>query len=297
MTLDEALEALELGDEILPKQAMQYVLDTWEAALPALLRRLDAYNAGEDRTEGNATALFFFLHLCGEKAESRVTPGLYRLLADPEGAEDVLGDGLGATLSGILVSTFDGVVAGLKGVVEAPLADDMARGTALDAMAYLARTGRLAGAEMHAYLLELYDRMQPREAHTVWVNWVDAVAALGHADLSPQAEDLFAGGFIDKTWMSPHHFHDDLALTAADPTGMAVFTARRVAPFSDAIGTLGGWYGFSAAARRERLRKEEREARLALGVTAPRAHRNIGRNEPCPCGSGKKYKKCCLVAA
>lgn len=23
---------------------------------------------------------------------------------------------------------------------------------------------------------------------------------------------------------------------------------------------------------------------------------NIGRNEPCPCGSGKKYKKCCMVA-
>jgi tetratricopeptide (TPR) repeat protein len=23
---------------------------------------------------------------------------------------------------------------------------------------------------------------------------------------------------------------------------------------------------------------------------------NIGRNEPCPCGSGKKYKRCCLHA-
>jgi tetratricopeptide (TPR) repeat protein len=23
----------------------------------------------------------------------------------------------------------------------------------------------------------------------------------------------------------------------------------------------------------------------------------IGRNDPCPCGSGKKYKKCCLNAA
>jgi len=21
---------------------------------------------------------------------------------------------------------------------------------------------------------------------------------------------------------------------------------------------------------------------------------DIGRNEPCPCGSGKKYKKCCM---
>ena len=23
------------------------------------------------------------------------------------------------------------------------------------------------------------------------------------------------------------------------------------------------------------------------------ADRKVGRNEPCPCGSGKKYKKCC----
>ena len=24
-----------------------------------------------------------------------------------------------------------------------------------------------------------------------------------------------------------------------------------------------------------------------------RAEKKVGRNEPCPCGSGKKYKKCC----
>ena len=23
--------------------------------------------------------------------------------------------------------------------------------------------------------------------------------------------------------------------------------------------------------------------------------KNVGRNDPCPCGSGKKYKKCCLL--
>ncbi len=23
---------------------------------------------------------------------------------------------------------------------------------------------------------------------------------------------------------------------------------------------------------------------------------NVSRNDPCPCGSGKKYKKCCLIA-
>ena len=23
-------------------------------------------------------------------------------------------------------------------------------------------------------------------------------------------------------------------------------------------------------------------------------HKKVGRNDPCPCGSGKKYKKCCI---
>ena len=33
---------------------------------------------------------------------------------------------------------------------------------------------------------------------------------------------------------------------------------------------------------------------LDLDVTLPiTAERKPGRNEPCPCGSGKKYKKCC----
>jgi len=32
----------------------------------------------------------------------------------------------------------------------------------------------------------------------------------------------------------------------------------------------------------------------AMGDSAPMAADQVGRNEPCPCGSGKKYKKCCL---
>ncbi len=31
--------------------------------------------------------------------------------------------------------------------------------------------------------------------------------------------------------------------------------------------------------------------------TVHRKEAKVGRNEPCPCGSGKKYKKCCGKAA
>jgi preprotein translocase subunit SecA len=31
--------------------------------------------------------------------------------------------------------------------------------------------------------------------------------------------------------------------------------------------------------------------------TVVREGEKVGRNDPCPCGSGKKYKKCCGVTA
>ena len=53
-------------------------------------------------------------------------------------------------------------------------------------------------------------------------------------------------------------------------------------------------------AREEARRKAKQEQDLvfssgdsAPGSTKKRASAKVGRNDPCPCGSGKKYKKCC----
>jgi len=37
------------------------------------------------------------------------------------------------------------------------------------------------------------------------------------------------------------------------------------------------------------------ETENGKGVTVRREGRKVGRNDPCPCGSGKKYKKCCML--
>ena len=54
--------------------------------------------------------------------------------------------------------------------------------------------------------------------------------------------------------------------------------------------------------RQQRWLKEDREQeqkRFDQGNWRPvktyvREQPKIGRNDPCPCGSGKKYKKCCM---
>ncbi|NLW34633.1 preprotein translocase subunit SecA [Syntrophorhabdus aromaticivorans] len=48
-------------------------------------------------------------------------------------------------------------------------------------------------------------------------------------------------------------------------------------------------------AKEEELTREQPVMLFNLGEDAPqeRKEKKIGRNDPCPCGSGKKYKKCC----
>ena len=58
---------------------------------------------------------------------------------------------------------------------------------------------------------------------------------------------------------------------------------------------------FSARVKTESEVKRERVAEGIVATTAgdgtvkkqPRKVQKIGRNDPCPCGSGKKYKQCC----
>jgi SEC-C motif-containing protein len=50
-----------------------------------------------------------------------------------------------------------------------------------------------------------------------------------------------------------------------------------------------------AVIHRERslFEREDGEWRFVSGGAIPAVSQKIGRNEPCPCGSGKKFKKCC----
>ena len=54
---------------------------------------------------------------------------------------------------------------------------------------------------------------------------------------------------------------------------------------------LMGIYRYFGPLRKEQAMQDED----VQPTTYQRDSEKIGRNDPCPCGSGKKYKKCCLV--
>ena len=81
-------------------------------------------------------------------------------------------------------------------------------------------------------------------------------------------------------------------------------SSRQVFPdllrgFLDYVATTGS---FLEAARwsdyvtqiESRYLESFRDDGSVKGETVRKPHESVGRNDPCPCGSGKKFKKCCM---
>jgi uncharacterized protein len=298
MDVEVALRAFASAGHDLPREAMRWALDNWDEAAPGLLGALERFADGTDRSEEAANALFFILHLAGERRETRAFAPLCRLAKEADVLEAVMGDGVTTTLKRILVSTYDGDLDILKGMIEAAEAEEYVRAGALQVLAYLAATGRVDREEAEAYLLRLYDTMEPQHENFVWSGWALAIALLGLEPSSGIIRQAFARGLIDPRVMRYDDFRRDLARTLADPERLAGFKYGRIAPLEDAIGELSGWYAFSDAFKRDQERRAAGTGGLGLAPCAPQPSINplkaVGRNDPCPCGSGKKFKKCCL---
>jgi preprotein translocase subunit SecA len=59
---------------------------------------------------------------------------------------------------------------------------------------------------------------------------------------------------------------------------------------------LRRWQELNKSAPKGSQTEIDSESKEKGTVKVPPVRSNkVGRNEPCPCGSGKKYKKCCLL--
>ena len=296
-SLDSIVHELARAGDDLPRDAMQRSLENWtETALP-LLAVLEAYADGEDRSEHATNAVFFILHLVGQARERRAFPAICRLARDAEALERALGDGISVTLPGILIGTFDGELERLKELIQNEHVDEIVRADGFDALTYLTATGAVPLETTAAYLRDLHGEMQPQEMSFAWYGWQKSVALLGLEDLQPLVAAAFDRGLIDPTVTDFGCFLQDLRIARASDNILALLAEQHIAPLDDAVAELSKWHAFSEEHKREKA------GASAGGCVSEFWHaqepvvnpfRAVGRNDPCPCGSGKKFKRCCL---
>jgi len=228
---------------------------------------------------------------------------------DEDTLEAVLGDSVTESYGRCLASVCDGDLAPLKQLFEDTRASVWARGAALDALVGLAVEGEASRDSVVQYLAAQGDvqasRLRKPGAACDSVDLIDwivsAACDLVATELKERIQNWFDDNLIDTTVTNKRWV--DFCMSG-DFDGYPNTLFKGLTGFvRDVEDEMRGWAGFeddlppSDTVKRVTADASPARANYYTPPIEPvvRTSPKIGRNDPCPCGSGKKYKKCCGV--
>ena len=298
MTIPEILNALEPYTGHFPMEAMKAAIEQREAITPELLRVVEAVaeNPAEVAKRKDYMLTVFALYLLAQFREKRAYPAIVKMFCAPgETSYELVGDTVTEGLKQIFASVYDGNPAPLHGLIENEEADEFVRDAAINAVVLLERTDQMPRAEVVEYFRSLFRRKLQREHSYAWDGLVCAVADLPAPELLEEVRQAYAEGLVDESVADLEGIERDMAAPKA--------SHRQRSPLiTDAIGDMERWACFHPEDTGPTKPLQPPVPVPPLPPPAPAEYLppkpiirepKIGRNDPCPCGSGKKYKKCC----
>lgn len=281
-------EAVARRDEIVP-----ILLETLEA----IDRNPEPWLADEGRI-GHVHAMY----LLALFQETRAYPPLVRIFSRPgEFPFDLAGDVVTQDLGRILASVSGGDLSGMAALIENEQANEYVRSVALDGMVSLVATGQRSRDEVMAYFFQLFQKLE-RKPGAHWDGLANVCADLWPEEAIKELRHAYEDGLVDTDSIAWEDVEDALKM------GMEA-TMRRARWREPLISDLArdmSWMQCFQKSDQDYEMKEEFEdefeaippeflsseyATMPIRRTAPK----VGRNETCPCGSGKKFKRCCGV--
>jgi hypothetical protein len=281
--------------ERLPREALKAASAQRDEMLPLFLNEIETYLARGPASRPEPTPLFFIFHLLGEWREKTAYRPLARLLRLPEHEIDtIFGDGITSTTHRVMAAVCDGDPEPLSEVFLDPHAEQFIRSRMCEALAMVTLRGELDRALASRILRDAFMEMQPQAQNFVWFGWQSAIAMLGFSDLKTLVKRAFDRAFIDSYVLEFDHFEQDLRRGIerfGEPPDDHEYTL-----VGDTIDELSHWYCFSDQySEDQEQRRRQAEVNCVGSEPLQNPFKGIGRNDPCPCGSGKKFKRCCLA--
>ncbi|PCI45342.1 MAG: hypothetical protein COB41_01750 [Proteobacteria bacterium] len=293
------------------KEEFESILNNKAALLPLLLTEVDSFIESPSHVEGygetyirHTLAIFLLAHF----REKSFYPKIIQLISKPgDQIINLTGEVFSEALGRILASVFDGDLSPLQDVIENKKLNPWIRAGALDTFMVLWKEDVLSREQVISYLRELLLHKLEKEPSYVW----DAVALIAY-DLHPKELERDLLTAIKAKLIEPVVLSEEsLADCLAQPFQDALKHKENVVDgFIKAPCEELSWWLYPD---RKLLQKGKDYESLDVPIvdkdvipgervapmgwrsaTVVRGSKKLGRNEPCFCGSGKKYKKCCL---
>jgi hypothetical protein len=271
-----------------------------EALVGSLLEALDrgiADPIGASKQE--ASTFSYALYLLAKWREPRAYPYVIRWLSLPEEEPfDIAGDVVTQDGARILAGVCDGNLEPMKALILNRDADRYGRSAGVTALALLAAWAEVPRSRVIDCFVWLAQQGLEREPSAVWDSLAADSADIEALELFSELRRAYDDGLIDPQSVGRR----ELDAVEAMPRGeMVRRTRERYPPIDDVVVATAWWdrRSFDGDDDDEPLPYDDDDGGNSLDteyvdVIEPyRAPPKVGRNEPCPCGSGKKYKKCC----
>jgi len=299
MSIEEILAQFKyLRGPTIPREAIEEAIARREEITPALLQVIatakEAYENPE--IDDDYMAPIYAMYLLAQFREQRAYPLIVNLFSSFHGpiSFDVIAELAVGGLERILSSVSQGDTSLIRQLIENSKVNEFVRSAGIYALLVLVANNAITRDEVIAYFHSLFNGGLEREYSFVWTALVDGSNQLYSAELLDEIKQAFENNLIDEFVMNFSEVEADLALgQEAVMAKLKQYPLKRY--IEDAAEEMESW-AFPEVPELPKIPLQMPQ-RLAYEPPPPIKPASVGpkpgRNEPCPCGSGRKYKRCC----
>jgi hypothetical protein len=287
MDVQPMLAQLERNEGHFPKATIREAIAHREEIIPPLLEVLEAVARAPQSFAADPKRMIhiYAMYLLAQFRETRAYPLLVRIFSTPgELPMDLAGDVVTEDLGSILASVSEGDVSGITSLVENEQANEFVRSAALKGLVALVACGSRSRDEVMAYFRGLFRRLD-RTPGLVWGSLASCCADLYPDDVVEDLRTVFDEGLVESFYMGWENIEDALEAGKA----AAMIRLPQLYPLIDDVEKEIAWW----ACFEENKKRKWDLPKVRFVPPPAKARVKVGRNDPCPCGSGKKFKRCC----
>jgi len=303
MTVKDILLRITYFPGYFPETELTEVIKNKEEITPHLLHSLEKARDEYETLDKDYWLHIPAIYLLAEFREKKAFPLIIDLLKLSNNDLDSLYGDATSDMGNFLASTYDGNFSLLEKMIEDEKINEFSRWEALKALVTLEKEKILSKEFILNYLKELFEYRLSKEDHSlVWTALISTCFDLKAIELGEHALKAFDDGLIDEISTKRDEIKNELIYKKNQFDSSRFFYTVK-----SAIDEMRDWHCFKEKPEEldfedddyNDLLKEEcfdqdceiHHPKKLQPVINPR---KVGRNEPCPCGSGKKFKKCCL---
>ncbi len=305
-----------LQNTTFPREELQFLIDHQAESTPYLLDSISNHEQILQKCldDGDYFLPLYAFFLLAQFRETKAYPLIYNIFSlDSEEVDNAFSEFLTEDLASVLASVCGGDTSLINKLIEDTKVNQYVRGAALDAWLSLHLANLKTRDEVIAYYKTVFE-LPCQEEDFFRASLNSNCMDLRATELMPEIEKSYAenkvelmvagdlkelkkfwkkiekkyGSFFEESKPQYHLIND----TISEIEGWYCFNPSKENEDID-WGKLGELFG-QAKDSDEEVAQEKILWESRRGETYIRPTPKVGKNEPCLCGSGRKYKKCCL---